>query len=76
MPILSPLIDLPGLGTFIGSELESFQQTTPSSQVNTSPQILPSTLILTTNEFKRAYNLIKKVAKGKLGIETLFVVPP
>ena len=46
------------------------------SQVNTSPQVVTSTLMLTTHEFKRAYKLVKKVAKGKLELSKLFSVSP
>ena len=52
------------------------QAQSPQQVNNTSPQIVQSTLTLSRNEFKRAYNLIKKVAKGKLEIETLVTVPP
>ena len=47
-----------------------------AASANTSAQIVSSTLQLTHAEFKRAYKLIKKIAKGKLEIETLFGVPP
>ena len=46
-----------------------------AASANTSPQIVYSTLLLTQAEFKRAYKLIKKVAKGKLEMGTLFGVP-
>lgn len=47
-----------------------------AASANTSPQIVSSTLKLTNQEFKRAYKLVKKIAKGKLEMATLFGVPP
>ena len=77
MPILSPQLDLQ---TPTLLEDDDQNSSTPlhqlPSQVNTSPQVVHSTLRLTIMEFQRAYNLIKKVAKNKLEMETLFSVPP
>ena len=67
MPILSPLLD-PQKPSALEDEDPHSGPSQPhlSSQVNTSPQIVHSTLRLTSLEFQRAYNLIKKVAKNKL----------
>ena len=62
MPILSPQIDN--------------HQSYPNTQNNTATQILSSTLLTYQIEFKRAYKLIKKVAKQKLSLSSLFNVPP
>ena len=66
MPILSPQIQ----------QIDPTTTFATQSHVNTSAQIVQSTHSLTINEFKRAYNLIKKVAKRKLELKTLFTVPP
>ena len=62
MPILSPQID--------------HHHSNPRSQTNTASQILAPTLLTYQIEFKRAYKLIKKVAKSKLSLSSLFNVPP
>jgi len=55
---------------------DDIEMSVPSAQVNTSEQVVQSILVLTTREFRRAYKLIKKVAKNKLEFERLFTVPP
>jgi len=66
MPILSPQIQ----------QIDPTTTFPTQSHVNTSAQIVQSTYGLTSNEFKRGYKIIKKVAKSKLDLTTLFTVPP